>query len=62
MFNAAKGAMNYCDTLPNSDYVIHEASPNCARHGKAAGAGWNSAVPWRQCKFHRRAGFSPHGI
>jgi alkylation response protein AidB-like acyl-CoA dehydrogenase len=35
MAAAAKSAMQYCDTLPNSDYVIHEASPNAKGTGKA---------------------------
>jgi alkylation response protein AidB-like acyl-CoA dehydrogenase len=34
MSTAAKSAMQYCDTLPNSDYAIHEASPNATGTGK----------------------------
>jgi acyl-CoA dehydrogenase family member 9 len=34
MHVAAKAAMKFVDTLPNSDYVIHEASPNAAGTGK----------------------------
>jgi acyl-CoA dehydrogenase family member 9 len=35
MQTAARSAMQYCDTLPNSDYVIHEASPNAKGTGRA---------------------------
>jgi hypothetical protein len=34
MQSASRDAMKYCDTLPNSDYVIHEASPNAPGTGK----------------------------
>jgi alkylation response protein AidB-like acyl-CoA dehydrogenase len=34
MVRAAKFAMEFADTLPNSDYVIHEASPNAHGTGK----------------------------
>jgi acyl-CoA dehydrogenase family member 9 len=34
MHPAAQAAMEYCNTLPNSDYVIHEASPNAKGTGK----------------------------
>jgi hypothetical protein len=34
MIPAAKSAMVFCDTLPNSDYMIHEASPNAHGTGK----------------------------
>ncbi|HEX3358935.1 MAG TPA: hypothetical protein VHS31_18295, partial [Tepidisphaeraceae bacterium] len=34
MQHAAQSAMQHCDKLPNSDYVIHEASPNAKGTGK----------------------------
>ncbi len=34
MHIAASAAMKFADTLPNGDYVIHEASPNAAGSGK----------------------------
>jgi hypothetical protein len=34
MVRCAKFAMEFADTLPNSDYVIHEASPNSRGTGK----------------------------
>ena len=33
---AARVPCSIADTLPNSDYVIHEASPNAQRHRQAA--------------------------
>jgi acyl-CoA dehydrogenase family protein 9 len=35
MIRSAKAAMQYAVTLPNSDYMIHEASPNAKGTGKA---------------------------
>jgi hypothetical protein len=33
MVRAAEAAFAWCDTLPNSGYYIHEASPNAAGSG-----------------------------
>ena len=33
-FRCRQAPWRFCDTLPNSDYVIHEASPNARGMGK----------------------------